>query len=323
MHDMDSRVLLRARDWARDGHTIWLCTVLSTYGSSPRPPGAMLVARGDGTHLGSLSGGCVEDAFLDQLATGAFSAPAAVQRYGETREASERLALPCGGILEVLVERRPATPDWIDHLETLCDALTGQRRRIRRVSLCDGDFADRAVEDDGPTVERRGEEATIRIGPVVRLIVAGISPVAEACARFALELGHEVVVCDPREAACRTFAVEGARVEPVLPASFIAAGGCHGATAVVALTHDPRLDDLTMIEAVRTPAFYVGVMGSRRTSDARATRLMRSGGLGEEELARIHMPIGLDLGSRTPTEIGLAVVADILRVYHGRDRHAL
>ncbi|WP_129140445.1 XdhC family protein [Modicisalibacter coralii] len=323
MHDMDYRVLHQARDWAGDGHTIWLCTVISTYGSSPRPPGALLVARGDGTHLGSLSGGCVEEAFLDQLAAGEFSAPATVQRYGETPAASERLALPCGGVLEVLVERRPATPDWLDHLAALCDALAGQRRRVRRVSLGDGGFADRPLEVDGPAVEHRDDAVTMRIGPVVRLIVAGISPVAEACARFAHELGHEVVVCDPREAACRTFAVEGVRVEPVLPASFIAAGGCHGATAVVALTHDPRLDDLTILEAVRTAAFYVGVMGSRRTSDARATRLMRSGGLGPEELARIHMPIGLDLGSRTPAEIGLAVVADILRVYHGRDRHAL
>jgi xanthine dehydrogenase accessory factor len=108
-----------------------------------------------------------------------------------------------------------------------------------------------------------------------------------------------------------------------LPSTFIASGGCHAATAVVALTHDPRIDDLAMIEAVRTEAFYIGVMGSRRTSDTRATRLMRSGGLSQVEIERIHMPIGLDLGSKTPAEIALAVMADVLRVYHGKSRDAL
>ncbi|MNY53651.1 hypothetical protein D3C86_1894240 [compost metagenome] len=104
---------------------------------------------------------------------------------------------------------------------------------------------------------------------------------------------------------------------------FIAAGGCHAATAVVALTHDPRIDDLAMIEAVRTPAFYIGVMGSRQTSRVRAERLRRAGGLSEDEVARLHMPIGLALGSKTPAEIALAVMADIVRVLRGRSRAAL
>ena len=146
---------------------------------------------------------------------------------------------------------------------------------------------------------------------------------AEACAHFARALGHEVIVCDPRPEMCEGFSVDGVAVVPQLPSTFIAAGGCHAATAVVALTHDPRIDDLAMIEAVRTEAFYIGVMGSRRTSDARATRLLRSGGLSQADIDRLHMPIGLDLGSKTPTEIALAVVADIVRVYHGKSRDAL
>jgi len=324
MLDMDIRVLSRALDWASGGHTLWLCTVLATYGSSPRAPGSVLIARGDGGYLGSLSGGCVEEAFIDELQGGAFPAPAEVRRYGESAEESARLALPCGGVLEVLIERREASAEWLAHLQALQDALLGQRQLVRHVALADGDYRLAADETgSGARVSRHAGNVAVRVGPVVRLILAGISPVAEACAEFARALGYEVIVCDPREEQCRAFAVEGVTLEPTLPSLYIASGTCHEATAVVALTHDPRIDDLAMIEAVRTPAFYIGVMGSRRTSDERATRLVRSGGLNEADLARIHMPIGLDLGSKTPAEIALAVVADVTRIHHGRARDAL
>ena len=158
----------------------------------------------------------------------------------------------------------------------------------------------------------------IRVGPALRLIIAGISAVSVACADFARTLGFEVIVCDPRKEMRSYFDVHGVDVRDILPSLFIASGGCHCATAVVALTHDPRIDDLAMIEAVRTPAFYIGVMGSRRTSTQRAERLRRSGGLSEDDVARIHMPIGLALGSKTPAEIALAVMADIHRVYRGQ-----
>ncbi len=324
MHDLDTQVITQALAWVRDGHPIWLCTVLSTYGSAPRGPGAMLVARRDGQYVGSLSGGCVEEAFLEELTVGDFDRMVTLRRYGESREESRRLTLPCGGVLEVLIEHRAPDAAWLVHLEVLYQALQGQCRLVRCVDVEAGAFL--AREDDvaeGPCVVRRPASVDIRIGPVLRLLLAGLSPVAEACAHFARALGHEVIVCDPRPEMCEGFSVDGVAVVPQLPSTFIAAGGCHAATAVVALTHDPRIDDLAMIEAVRTEAFYIGVMGSRRTSDARATRLLRSGGLSQADIDRLHMPIGLDLGSKTPTEIALAVVADIVRVYHGKSRDAL
>ncbi|PMR76591.1 XdhC family protein [Billgrantia endophytica] len=324
MHDLDIQVITQALAWAHEGHSTWLCTVLSTHGSSPRAPGAMLVARRGGHHVGSLSGGCVEEAFLERLDAGGFERPVTIRRYGESQEERQRFALPCGGVLEVLIEHRSPDAPWVAHLEMLQLALLGQRRLKRRVDVESGAF--RACYDnvaEGPCVVRRPASADIRIGPVLRLLLAGLSPVAEACAHFAQALGHEVIVCDPRPEAREGFSAEGVTVVPQLPSTFIAAGGCHAATAVVALTHDPRIDDLAMIEAVRTEAFYIGVMGSRRTSDARATRLLRSGGLTQVDIDRIHMPIGLDIGSKAPAEIALAVVADIVRVYHGKARDAL
>ncbi|WP_110649300.1 XdhC family protein [Salinicola peritrichatus] len=323
MQYLDLQVLEAALEWANAGETIWLCSVLATFGSSPREPGSMLVARADGSHVGSLSGGCIEEDFLGKIAEGHFGDALSVVRYGEGADESPQVALPCGGILDVLVEC--LTPDTanLTHLEVLHATLLGQRSLVRRIDLESGRKRFVEADENGPRVERDGPIVQLRVGPALRLIIAGISPVSQFCAEFARALGFEVIVCDPRDEARRDFPVDGVEVQSVLPSLFIASGGCHAATAVVALTHDPRIDDLAMIEAVRTPAFYIGVMGSKRTSAKRAERLKRSGGLDDDAIARLHMPIGLDLDSKTPAEIALAVVADILRVRRGKARHEL
>lgn len=326
MQHLDLQVIGQALAWSRAGEEVWLCTVLATFGSSPREPGSLLAARRDGTHIGSLSGGCVEEDFLERLQAGAFADAVTTLRYGDpSGPQGSRIALPCGGILKVLIERLPASSATWEHLASLQGTLQGQRHLLRRVDLRSGER--HLAEDDGLGARvmesADGHSVAIRVGPAARLIIAGISPVSVVCAQFAQALGFEVIVCDPREEAHAGFAVPGVQVRRELPSSFIAAGGCHTATAVVALTHDPRIDDLAMIEAVRTSAFYIGVMGSQRTSAARAERLRRSGGMSEEQIARLQMPIGLALGSKTPAEIALAVMADVVRVYRGRPRDAL
>lgn len=326
MQHLDVQVIEQALAWARSGETVWLCTVLATFGSSPREPGSLLAARGDGQHIGSLSGGCVEEDFLERLTEGEFSRSVTTVRYGDPEgPQGTRISLPCGGILKVLIERLPATAATLAQLEVLHATLLGQRPLIRAVDLQTADVQFLEDEGLGPRVVEHATDnrVHIRVGPAARLIIAGISPVSVACAEFARALGFEVIVCDPREEAHAGFNVPGIEVKSVLPSLFIAAGGCHAATAVVGLTHDPRIDDLAMIEAVRTQAFYIGVMGSQQTSRIRAERLRRSGGLNDDEIARLHMPIGLALGSKTPAEIALAVMADILRVQRGRLRHAL
>lgn len=325
MQPLDLEVVETAVRWSQAGKTVWLCTVLATYGSSPREPGALLVARRDGRSVGSLSGGCVEEDFLARLQGGDFQSSVQVVRYGETTDDQQRLKLPCGGILEVLVERLPANRESQQLLTALREALHGQRRLIRKVSLERGATGletdeESPTEKVRPRVQREGDLVRIQMGPTRRLVIAGVSPVSVACAEFARSLGFEVVVCDPRDELIDTFEVAGVELHSVLPSMYLAREGCHASTAVVALTHDPRIDDLAMIEALRTPAFYIGVMGSRKTSVARAERLQRSGGLSREQVERIRMPIGLAIGSKTPAEIALAVMADVVRVYHGRER---
>lgn len=322
MKQLDLQVIQQARDWLAAGKPVWLCTVLSTYGSAPRGPGAMLVALDDGEHCGSLSGGCVEEDFLERLTSRQFRPFNQIVRYGEGGLAPT-LALPCGGVLDVLVEHFAPGDEQDRHLTEVEKALSGHERVTRRV-LLDGSRRElQAAQRGQPRVERQAEAVLIRMGAVYRLLLAGLSPVARYCASFAVALGYEVILCDPRTEVIAGFAMDGVEVRNVLPSVFIEEGGCHGSTAVVALTHDPRLDDLTMLEAVRSDSFYIGAMGSRRTSAKRLERLARIGGLDEQALARIHAPIGLNLGCKTPAEIAMAVMADILREANGVSRSAL
>lgn len=225
----------------------------------------------------------------------------------------------------MLIEKLPMDESTVEHLNRLKEALTGGNPLARIVCPQTGRWS--VIDDDGlgPRTEQQQDQnkVLLRVGPVARLIIAGISPVSEACADFARTLGFEVIVCDPREELVQSFPVNGVNTMVILPSLYIQRNGCHGATAVVALTHDPRIDDLALMEAVKTDAFYIGVMGSHRTSRSRAERLERSGGLTADQISRIHMPIGLALGSKTPAEIALAVMADIIRTRRGKARSEL
>ncbi|WP_342632034.1 XdhC family protein [Marinobacter alkaliphilus] len=326
MQPLDIKVVEQALHWCDEGHDFWFCTVVSTFGSSPRAPGSWLIARQDGAHCGSLSGGCVEEDFLARLQDNTFKGRINRIRYGAPDSPDNaRVTLPCGGILDVLIEHWPASSATRKHFLALQSALSGEGPVARVVSLETGDICLEPESELGARVTEEADQARLRlrVGPVSRLVIAGLSPVATACASFAHSLGFEVIVCDPRPEEVRHFNLADVTLQQELPSVFIAREGCHRATAVVALTHDPRIDDTAMMEAVKTEAFYIGVMGSMKTSEKRRERLARIGGLTEQEIHRIHMPVGLNIGSKTPAEIALAVMADIIRVRQGISRQQL
>ena len=323
MQHLDQLVVSKALHWSAAGRTVWLCTVLSTYGSAPRAPGSMLAATADGESVGSLSGGCVEEELLERLRAGAFPEPVCVLRYGDGSDPNSQVRLPCGGVLEVLVENLAPDCSVQVHLCELESALNGHQRLIREVSLAGAERRLLADNAHGAQVECQPSLVRIRVGAAQRLLLAGYSSVAHVCAQYALGLGFEVVLCDPREEVLAGVELAGVTIRRELPSEVIRKEGCHANTAVVALTHDPRIDDLAMIEAVRTEAFYIGVMGSRLTSAKRLERLHRVGGLDDNQLERVRAPIGLNLGSKTPAEIALAVLADIVRVRNAVPRDAL
>ncbi|KPW52708.1 hypothetical protein ALQ24_03177 [Pseudomonas syringae pv. antirrhini] len=324
MKHLDLQVIQQGIAWLEEGRPVWLSTVLATFGSAPRGPGSMLVAASNGESRGSLSGGCVEEDFLERVSASGFSKLTEVVRYGEGGLAPN-LALPCGGALDVLVEHFTPGNESLNHFQHIADALSGSRCIGRVISVGTGIKRIVSTETKQARVTRSESEVTILVGPAKRLIVAGFSPVAEHCAIFAVALGFEVIVCDPRpeQVAQAQRVLRNVQVLEVIPALFIEQGGSHAETAIVALTHDPRLDDLTLMESIRTEAFYIGAMGSTRTSIKRLERLARIGGFTHEQKQRIHAPIGLNLGSKTPAEIAIAVMADVIRVGNGVLRDAL
>jgi len=311
MDSLDLQVLSQARDWFVQGRKVWLVTVLETWGSAPRPPGALLCLRDDGTVAGSVSGGCVEDDLIDRLRHGERVATPSLIAYGVTKEEAARFGLPCGGNLR-LVQEPLQSVAWID--EVL--ARTSRHELVaRRLDLASG-----AVTIEAAT---RGDEfsfdgTTLRalFGPRWRLLIIGAGQLSRAVAQMALAIDFEVICCDPRDEYNLTWDIPNTTFSKAMPDDLVLELQLDPHSAVVAVTHDPKLDDLVLLEALKSPAFYIGALGSRRNTEARRERL-KLFDLSPAEIDRLHGPIGLDIGSKTPAEIAVSIVAEIVAVKNG------
>ena len=277
MDSLDLQVLVQARDWRRAGHGVWLVTVLETWGSAPRPPGALLAMRDDGLVVGSVSGGCVEDDLIDRVRKGERVRTPSLVVYGVTKEEAARFGLPCGGNLR-LVQEPLVDFAWIDEV---LERAARHELVARVVDLATGSVRV-ASAHRGEAFSFDGKTMRALYGPRWRMLVIGAGQLSRALAQMALALELQL---DPH-------------------------------TAVVAVTHDPKLDDLVLLEALKSPAFYVGALGSRGNTAKRKERLAMFD-LSSVEIARLHGPIGLDIGSRTPAEIAVSILAEIVAVKNG------
>jgi len=313
MQSLNSRVISQALGWIEQ-QPVWLCTVIKTWGSAPRAVGSLLVANQHGNVCGSLSGGCVEEDFLARLQAGQYRQASQVIRYGDGGLAPDR-PLPCGGSLEVLIEYLPSDTQSLAYLQRHAAALADGSALSKGLTLPNRCRMLAVSEDSVATVMRDGDQLTLTFAAAPGVLIAGLSAVALCCSEFAVALGFEVTVCENRPEVLRDYASSlNAAVQLIeqFPAKFIETHGCRRHCAVVSLTHDPRIDDLTLMEAIHTDAFYIGVIGSHRSSDKRRERLRTIAEFTEEQLNRVHAPIGLAIGSKTPAEIALAVMADIV-----------
>ena len=308
MDSVDLAVLRRARNWIRDGHTVTLMTVVQTWGSAPRPVGALLALRGDGRIEGSVSGGCIEDDLLTRLASQSRLA-CEVITYGVAREEASRFGLPCGGTLR-LIQEPLTSSDWLDDLLTRC---ANHERVTRQLDLATGEVTIHPCAHLAP-LAFDGAVLRAPFGPSWRIMMIGAGQLSRYAADLAVGLGFEVLICDPRDAYRHDWSADSqVRFVPGMPDDAVMAIEPDAHTAVVALTHDPRLDDLALLAALESPAFYVGALGSRANNDKRRIRL-RSLGLAEAAVARLHGPVGLAIGSRTPAEIALSMMAQIVAI---------
>lgn len=322
MQAVDQQVLGQAARWLRDGQPCWLATVVATYGSSPRPAGSLFVCNPQGQCAGSLSGGCVEDDLLAKLTRGELAREVPrFFRYGETAEEAEQLGLPCGGHLDIVIEPLGGAAA-ANHMERIATRLAGRACVERTVRLPTGEFASRDVERHAALRYDHGRGVLEQTyGPQYQLFVIGTNMVSGYVAEMGLALGYDVTVCDPRAERLADFPTAGVRKIRDMPDDAVRAHAADAHSAVVALNHDPRIDDMGLMEALTTDAFYVGAMGSERTSAKRRARL-RDLDLSGEQIARLRAPIGLPIGSKTPPEIAVAIVAEITAVRHRRDAEA-
>tara|TARA_B100001057_G_C22757494_1_gene914397 strand:- start:59 stop:1072 length:1014 start_codon:yes stop_codon:yes gene_type:complete len=312
MHAVDREVISQILAWLRSGSRCWLATVAATWGSSPRPVGSLLGCNSDGVLVGSLSGGCVEDDLQEKLLNGELAADhAQLFRYGVTTEETEKFGLPCGGHLDIIIEPQKVNNQTIDQFEQLYQALHERRWILRTVNLNSDAVALTSASEPAP-LNWSADTQLLKhtYGPSYHLFIIGAGMVSHYLADMAKMLDYQVTVCDPREDLLEQFPVDGVTKVCDMPDDAVRAFADDHATAIVAMTHDPRIDDMGLMEALNTRAFYVGAMGSSRTSASRRERLLTLG-LSAQALSRLHAPIGLPIGSKTPPEIAIAVLAEI------------
>ncbi|PPS63875.1 XdhC family protein [Pseudomonas sp. BRM28] len=317
MESIDLLVLRTAREWLAGGERCLLATVVRTWGSSPRPVGSMMVLRQDGRAVGSVSGGCIEDDLIDRYSSlhggpGMPGGAPQVVRYGVSADEAHRFGLPCGGTLELVLEFAPCA-QALGRLLGLLDEGVLMRREL---DLASGEVTVRADQPHAP-FSFDGQRMSNPLGPAYRMLLIGAGVLAEYVAVMALFNGFKVSVCDPRPEHMDVWTVAGVEKLMGMPDDVVRAFAVDARTCVIALSHDPRLDDLALIEALRGPAMYIGAIGSRRNSESRRQRLIGHFGQTPESLRRLHGPIGLYIASKTPGEIAVSVMAEVLAVKNG------
>ncbi len=323
MRDID--IFKAVQHWLGQSKTVWLCTVLNTWGSSPRPPGSLFACNASGEFIGSLSGGCVEENLIAKIVAGDFSSLISRLRYGATTEEAERFRLPCGGVLDISIERLQPSYTLQNSVALIMDALVGRRRISVQRDFTQEKFIvsdpheQQLILDFSEGSSGNLIEINHVLGPQYRLLLIGISEVSRAVAQLALLLDYEILICDPRADARARWDIAGVTLLAQLPDDAVREYGDDMHCAILALTHDPRIDDMALMEAFNTQAFYIGAMGSLRTSESRRERLQLLD-VTAEQLQRLYAPIGLDTGSKTPMEIAVSVLAQLTAVRAGKFR---
>ncbi|WDG54478.1 XdhC family protein [Pseudomonas chlororaphis] len=316
MDSVDLNVLRSVLEWRRAGQRVTLYSVVQTWGSAPRPPGAMLALREDGMVIGSVSGGCIEDDLIARLHDGRLpldGPPVQLVTYGVTREEAARFGLPCGGTLR-LTEERVGDPAWVAELLARCEA---HEIVARELNLSSGEVL---LKPASKTDVLSFDDTTLRAiyGPRWRLLLIGAGQLSRYVAEMARLLDFEVLICDPRKEFVYGWEEQYGRFVPGMPDDAVLNIETDERTAIVALTHDPRLDDMALLTALNSRAFYVGALGSRVNSQKRRENLAQLG-LEPQAIERLHGPIGLHIGSHTPAEIALSVMSEIVAIKNGID----
>jgi xanthine dehydrogenase accessory factor len=323
-------VLKAAQSWIdRDGR-VALATVVGTWGSAPVPIGGQLVIGQDGRFEGSVSGGCVEGEVIAEAEDIFASGAPKTLTFGVADETAWQVGLPCGGQIKVFVERLEGAGGR-QYVERAIDARSSRRGLLVKTSLRDGrhelyergdDSADALVREHLASGESElvatpeGEIFLHAMVPPARILVIGATHIGQVLAQLVKLAGHEVIIIDPRTAFAAEARFPGIRLDTEWPQDTIPKIGLDGYTAVVALAHVGHIDDEALKLAMRSNCFYIGALGSMRNHAKRKERLAAAG-FTAEEIARIHCPIGINIGAQSPPEIAIAIMAEVVLALRG------
>ena len=310
MNASDLYVLEHALAWLDEGVRVVLVTVAETWGSSPRPVGSLLAISEDGRFCGSVSGGCIEEHLVAHIDR-EFPAQPYLTAYGVSADEAQRFGLPCGGNLRIVVE--PIID--ANSIASVVAALRERRRVVRTLDLNSG-VASVAEAGNEERFSFDGAQMKTVHGPHWRLILVGAGHLARYLARMALMLDFTVFVTDPRLEYRAQWDIPDATLLEGMPDDAILALGIDAHTAVLTTAHDPKVDDMALLEALKSDAFYIGSLGSSRTSVKRRIRLALFD-LTQQQIDRLHAPAGIYIGSHTPAEIALSMIAEVVAARNG------
>ena len=310
MKALELEVLQRARVWLEQGQSVFLCTIVEAVGSSPRPIGSLLACTESGEQVGSLSGGCVEEDLLERISSGDLpDNNCHLIEYGVTAQQNERLGLPCGGRLQILLQvllPEHVSSDWLE------PALLAMQRRayLRRTVTVEDGTTELDFEGTYQALTFSGDVLQQSFGPRMRMLLVGAGQLSHSLAELAVAMDYEVVVTDPREQMLQQWAGPDVTLIGGMPDDAVRHCCDDQHSIVITLTHDPRIDDMALMEALTSKAWYVGALGSKKTTQQRLLRLAQLD-LSEVQLTSLHAPVGLDIGSKTPMEIAISIVAEL------------
>ena len=311
MNSPDQQVLSKLIEWLSNGENCWLATIVETIGSYPRPIGSLMAFNNVGSQAGSISGGCVEEDLISRVATGEIQKNyLAIHEFGITADQNEKLGLPCGGTIKVLVQGLDSTKDitWITETaqglsERICITreLDLKSKMTRLVSSAN--YQPFKMKDD---------KLIQSFGPSMRMFLVGAGQLSQCLADIALALDYEVFVVDPRADAIKDWSGPSVTLLQGMPDDILREK-VDSKSTVITLTHDPRIDDMALCEALEGPAWYVGALGSQRTTKERLKRL-KSLGISKQLRDKLHAPVGLDIGSKMPMEIAVAIIGELTQL---------
>jgi xanthine dehydrogenase accessory factor len=329
----DASVIAQLLSWRETGHDVALATVVRTWGSSPCPVGSHLAIRDDGAFEGSVSGGCIEGEVVTEALAAIRGKTCKRLEFGIANEDAWQAGLACGGKVAVFVTS--VSDDAASVLVALqnakgagrmmallSDPETGAHALSIEGAIANGGLQPTAAQNEELLTRMKadrsgiiGEQSDAPIfaciyNPQLRLLIVGAVHIAQTLAEMAARTGYDVTVIDPRDTWGTAERFPGIKLDRRWPSTALEDLAPDNRTAIVTLSHDPKLDDPALLSAFESPAFYIGSLGSRKTHTARLKRLTKAG-ISEQQLARIHAPVGLDIGAQNPAEIALSALAQI------------